>query len=375
MQCPEEEEEEEPLENDNSRASSVEMVAEDLSGATKRASNGSPVKGMKQANSKDGKARSAVQSLLGEVMENIGLNDIQQYTEAYKQALEENRGGDKGILGNMTSVLRNSNSMRSRERERVKQERPSSSNSHVSSSHQENGVANLLNSRHLEANLSHHPHLSELMGSLGQHNNPLLSGLGSGFDAHNPFDPKRLKLDLAAAAAEQRENPLYAGFWPAMGGNPFAAASLAQHLGACDLPSDLLRGKAAVTADSAFSKTSSASASNSPRPGPSLGRGQTPPSALNARTSPSSGSATGTPPATQRKDPGARTRNDTCEYCGKVFKNCSNLTVHRRSHTGEKPYKVRNNARSRVGLCANDYFCFSGCSVSCARTRVLRAAS
>lgn len=33
-----------------------------------------------------------------------------------------------------------------------------------------------------------------------------------------------------------------------------------------------------------------------------------------------------------------RLRNDTCEYCGKVFKNCSNLTVHRRSHTGEKPY-------------------------------------
>merc|ERR1719492_273239 len=32
-------------------------------------------------------------------------------------------------------------------------------------------------------------------------------------------------------------------------------------------------------------------------------------------------------------------KNDSCEYCGKVFKNCSNLTVHRRSHTGEKPYK------------------------------------
>jgi len=49
----------------------------------------------------------------------------------------------------------------------------------------------------------------------------------------------------------------------------------------------------------------------------------------------------GDPRPTRGTDPPAvvRRRNDTCEYCGKVFKNCSNLTVHRRSHTGEKPYR------------------------------------
>lgn len=67
---------------------------------------------------------------------------------------------------------------------------------------------------------------------------------------------------------------------------------------------------------------------------------------LNAQTTPKPGPSTplsgdSAQMDNRRKDINManKGRNDTCEYCGKIFKNCSNLTVHRRSHTGEKPYK------------------------------------
>uniref|UniRef100_A0A8C2MAN2 Zinc finger protein 296 n=1 Tax=Cricetulus griseus TaxID=10029 RepID=A0A8C2MAN2_CRIGR len=41
---------------------------------------------------------------------------------------------------------------------------------------------------------------------------------------------------------------------------------------------------------------------------------------------------------TPRKTPKSTGPGGTCEFCGKHFANISNLTVHRRSHTGERPY-------------------------------------
>lgn len=231
----------------------------------------------------------------------------------------------------------------------LKQERPVSgnnSNHHLPSNCMpglENGIGNLLNqSRHMDEHPAFsHPVLAEIMsGPLGV-NHPALTGsanlLSSAFDCAPQFEAKRLKLDASnggvGGGGDQRDS-LFAGLWLPNGagpgsGNPFT--SFAHHFGSNDSLAAELANRSKGLSESAFNKTSSASSSSSPRPGPSLGRlAVTPPRSEN-RSSPS-----GTPSA--RKE-GARSRNDTCEYCGKVFKNCSNLTVHRRSHTGEKPYK------------------------------------
>ncbi|KAI4813176.1 hypothetical protein KUCAC02_024522 [Chaenocephalus aceratus] len=68
-------------------------------------------------------------------------------------------------------------------------------------------------------------------------------------------------------------------------------------------------------------------------------RFSTPPGELDGVSGRSGTCSGGSTPHLGRPNSKDGRRSDTCEYCGKVFKNCSNLTVHRRSHTGERPYK------------------------------------
>lgn len=246
-------------------------------------------------------------SLVGELMDKFGLSNIQQYSEAYKQALQESshnphlRKKEEALLE--ASMLAENNGM-----------------SKLSAPILENGMkmksstALKLKEEFAKNMMVGQPPLDIIGASHGF--------FGTGMPFENLLDVatnKRIKLDM-----DGRHNPLlgrnnmsaeaesmYPGLWlPAM-----AAAHRRDIFGRGDVPLDIFKSRSKSNSENRHGPKSHNS---------SLAAAAA--AAINL----------GLPNQHMKKE---SRRNDTCEYCGKVFKNCSNLTVHRRSHTGEKPYK------------------------------------
>lgn len=239
-------------------------------------------------------------SLVSELMSKFGLSNIQQYSEAYKQALKES-----------SSLIPPQFRIRRKDNFRLSPIITDNNNGSAKSANPLRNLENGLGDKTV-ADLRFREELTKNLMAAGQ--NPLdmvgahhgIFGPGSAFE--NPFDPssKRLKLD-----PENPHHPLLnrdrlyaAGMW--------LPAIAAHHRG-----------------ESFLSGLPGAERCKPSGGEPGSGRSKPGPSSLSAALN----------LGLQGHVKKETRRNDTCEYCGKVFKNCSNLTVHRRSHTGEKPYK------------------------------------
>lgn len=257
-------------------------------------------------------------SLVGELMDKFGLSNIQQYNEAYKQALQESVGGHPLSITRKEELLQRSLLISDNNNGGSK---PPPSLRHLENGFLDKSAALRFREEFAKNLITSQPGMDLVRGPHS------LFGPGTPFD--NPFDSsnKRLKLDLdnphhpvLGRGAEPPDAGLYAGLWlPAM-----AAAHQREHMFGVggEAGMDVLHQRSKSNPDTMLLK-------NGPKPGPSA-------PSLAAAAAAAAAMNIVLPGQHLKKD---HRRNDTCEYCGKVFKNCSNLTVHRRSHTGEKPYK------------------------------------
>lgn len=259
------------------------------------------------------------ESLLSEVMKKTGLNDVQTYSEAYKAALAESR--ENGRIKNEDNAMDDLDcdetaSPKSGVKRELESEMDSDKEDHKENPFQEE--RDLLN-KSVKRETSTPTSWSSGIETLASNNidsaaSSVYSRLHhSWFHADNPMRlfysayPPRLPSAHDLTLNPESHNGL--NLSPSVASTSSALKSDGQ-----GVPGVF---KSSLTSSAAQAHSTSSSSS----------------SPTGSLVLPNNGSSSVTPPRKESK------RNDTCEFCGKVFKNCSNLTVHRRSHTGEKPYK------------------------------------
>ncbi|XP_059145585.1 B-cell lymphoma/leukemia 11A-like [Physella acuta] len=258
-----------------------------------------------------------VESLLSEVMKNSGLNNIQTYSEAFKAALAESQENSKDKVEDRNSRdsqdSANSDSPKSprtgvkRELELEKDSEKSGQKDHLFL-----GGTDLL-SKSLKRDWA------TSVDTLSRGMDPAAASLyRSTYPWYHPDNPVRLFFPSYPPRFSQDLNL-----------NPEAHNGLNLSPGVATTSSALKTDSPSIPS---LFKPNLASPPNYPS-SHRRGTSSSSSSPTGNLLMPSNGSGLNTPPRKENR------RNDTCEFCGKVFKNCSNLTVHRRSHTGEKPYK------------------------------------